>query len=105
MKDTPVEPAQIGTASSRSDSPRPRAEAISARCGSSGPNSAVHEWVRWVNTGCCQGDAQESLHPNAFGQRALGKCVELMYAKTSGNWSCRNTPGSGYTAMTLVSIT
>lgn len=77
----------------------------SSLVGGSGPNSAVHEWVRWVNTGCCQGDAQESLHPNAFGERALGKCVELVYAKTSGNWTCENTPGSGYSAMTLVSTT
>lgn len=77
----------------------------SSLVGGSGPNSAVHEWVRWVNTGCCQGDAQESLHPNAFGQRALGKCVQLMYAKTSGNWTCKNTPGQGYTAMTLTQTT
>lgn len=76
----------------------------SSLVGSSGPNSASHEWVRWVNTGCCQGDAQESLHPNAYGERALGKCVELFYAKTSGNWTCRNTAGQGYTAMTLTSI-
>jgi hypothetical protein len=71
---------------------------------SSGPNSTIHEWVRWVNTGCCQGDAQESMHPNAFGQRAIGKCVALIYAKTSGNWTCRNTPGQNYNAMTLTSI-
>jgi hypothetical protein len=71
---------------------------------SSGPNPVSHEWVRWVNTGCCQGDAQESVHPNAYGQRALGKCLQLMYAKTSGNWTCRNTPGQSYTAMTLTSI-
>src|SRR5574341_307451 len=67
------------------------------------PNSAVHEWVRWVNTGCCQGDAQESVHPNAFGQRAIGKCVALISAQPSGNWTCRNTPGQGYTAMTISS--
>jgi hypothetical protein len=76
----------------------------SALVTSSGPNSTVHEWVRWVNTGCCQGDAQESVHPNAFGQRAIGKCVQLMYAKTSGNWSCKNTPGGTYSQMSLVSI-
>ena len=70
----------------------------------SSPNSATHEWVRWVNTGCCQGDAQESVHPNAFGQRAIGKCVALIYAQPSGNWTCRNTPGQGYTAMTISSI-
>jgi hypothetical protein len=72
--------------------------------GGSGPNPVTAEWVRWVNTGCCQGDAQESMHPNAYGQRAIGKCVQLMYAKTSGNWSCNNTPGQSYTAMSLVSI-
>jgi len=70
----------------------------------SGPNPITKEWVRWVNTGCCQGDAQESMHPNAYGQRALGKCVQLMYAKPSGNWTCNNTPGQSYTAMTLSSI-
>lgn len=71
---------------------------------SSGPNPVTKEWVRWVNTGLLQGDAQESLHPNAYGQKALGKCVQLMYAKASGNWTCRNTPGGSYTAMTLSSI-
>jgi hypothetical protein len=76
----------------------------SSLVGSSGPNSTIHEWVRWVNTGCCQGDAQESMHPNAFGQRAMGRCVTLMYAKPSGNWTCRNTPGGNYNQMTLTSI-
>ena len=76
----------------------------SSLVGSSGPNSVTHEWVRWVNTGCCQGDAQESVHPNAFGQRAIGKCVTLMYAKPTGNWTCRNTPGQNYNAMTLTAI-
>ncbi len=76
----------------------------SSLVGSGGPNSVTHEWVRWVNTGCCQGDAQESVHPNAFGQRAIGKCVALVYAQTSGNWTCRNTPGQNYNAMTLTAI-
>lgn len=76
----------------------------SSLVGSSGPNSVNHEWVRWVNTGCCQGDAQESMHPNAFGQRAIGKCVALMYAKTSGNWTCKNTPGGNYNQMSLSAI-
>jgi hypothetical protein len=76
----------------------------SSLVGSSGPNAVVHEWVRWVNTGCCQGDAQESMHPNAYGQRGIGKCLQLMYAKPTGNWLCSNTPGQTYTAMTLTSI-
>jgi len=72
--------------------------------GSSGPNPVTAEWVRWVNTGCCQGDAQESVHPNAYGQRAIGKCLQLIYAQPTGNWSCRNTAGQSYTAMTLSPI-
>ena len=76
----------------------------SSLVGSSGPNPVTAEWVRWVNTGCCQGDAQESVHPNAYGEKAIGKCVALIYAKASGNWSCNNTPGQNYNAMTLTSI-
>ena len=71
---------------------------------SSSPNPVTSEWVRWVNTGCCQGDAQESVHPNAYGEKALGKCVTLMYAKPSGNWTCTNTPGQNYNAMNLSAI-
>jgi len=76
----------------------------SSLVGSGGPNPVSNEWVRWVNTGCCQGDSQESVHPNAYGEKAIGKCVALIYAKASGNWSCRNTPGQTYTAMALSSI-
>jgi hypothetical protein len=76
----------------------------SSLVGSGGPNPVIHEWVRWVNTGCCQGDAQESVHPNAYGQRAIGRCVTLMFAKASGNWTCRNTPGQNHNAMTLTAI-
>ena len=70
----------------------------------SGPNPVTKEWVRWLNSGCCQGDAQESLHPNAYGERAIGKCIALSYAQASGNHTCRNTPGADYNAMTLASI-
>jgi len=70
----------------------------------SSPSPIKHEWVRWLNSGCCQGDAQESLHPNAYGERAIGKCISLSYAQASGNHTCRNTPGSDYNAMTLASI-
>jgi hypothetical protein len=70
----------------------------------SSPNPVKHEWVRWINTGITQGDAQESLHPNAYGERAIGKCISLAYALASGNQTCRNTPGGDYNAMTLASI-
>jgi len=71
---------------------------------SSGPNPITKEWVRWINTGITQGDAQESLHPNAYGERAIGKCISLAYALSSGNQTCRNTPGADYNAMTLAAI-
>ena len=70
----------------------------------SGPNPVTKEWVRWINTGITQGDAQESLHPNAYGERAIGKCIALSYALASGNHSCRNTPGQDFNAMSLVAI-
>ena len=70
----------------------------------SGPNPVTKEWVRWINTGITQGDAQESLHPNAYGERAIGKCISLAYALSSGNHTCRNTPGADYNAMTLAAI-
>ncbi|MEO7804890.1 MAG: GDSL-type esterase/lipase family protein [Actinomycetota bacterium] len=72
----------------------------------SNPVSGVSsEWVRWLNSGCCQGDSQESLHPNAFGQKAIGMCVALIYAKTTGNYTCKNTKGKDFSYMTLSSIT
>ena len=73
--------------------------------GSSGPNSATKEWVRWLNSGCCSGDAQESLHPNAWGQQAAGRCIALVYAKASNtNWTCRNTAGQGVTGAYISQI-
>jgi len=70
----------------------------------SSPSPIKHEWVRWLNSGCCQGDAQESLHPNAYGERAIGKCSAPSYSQASCNHTFRNTPGADYNAMTLASI-
>lgn len=72
--------------------------------GSGGPSETGSEWVRWLNSGCCQGEAQESLHPNAYGQRAMGRCIQLIYAVSSGNRACRNTAGQGVAGMYLSSI-
>jgi hypothetical protein len=77
---------------------------VSSRLVTSSPNPISHEWVRWINTGLSQGDSQESLHPNAYGERAIGKCIALAYAQASGNHTCRNTPGADYNAMTLTAI-
>jgi len=64
--------------------------------GPDGPDEAMAEWARRLIPGCCQGATQESLHPNAFGQRALGRCIALAYAEPGGaGWSCRAVPRAG----------
>lgn len=63
------------------------------------------EWVRWVVTGySAQGDRQESMHPNHYGQRALGTCLRLVHQKATGNFACHNTPGAGPARMTLAPV-
>lgn len=39
--------------------------------------------------GLGQGELQESLHPNAYAQRALGRCLTLLYAARVPASSCR----------------
>jgi hypothetical protein len=75
-----------------------------AEVGPEGPGEASAEWARRLVPGCCQGSTQESLHPNAFGQRALGRCIALAYAEPAapgGGWSCRAMPGHGIDAISL----
>ena len=74
-----------------------------SQVGSSGPNGATAEWVRWMNTGWVQGDAQESLHPNAYGQQAQGTCLRKQLQAPVGNYRCAPTAGQGPTAMVLTS--
>lgn len=62
------------------------------------------EWIRFVTTGLAQGDIEESLHPNAYGQMALGRCIALAVASDSSANSCTNTPGSGPAAMVLAPL-
>lgn len=57
------------------------------------PSQATSEWFRMVNTGALQGDMDESLHPNAYGQKVLGSCVSLVYAMGRGDFAC-STHGS-----------
>lgn len=64
------------------------------RVGSEGPSPVSSEWVRRLSF--VQGSSRESLHPNAYGQRALGACLGLLYAEPRGDYSCRATPGRGY---------
>ena len=67
------------------------------------PRSDLHEWMRFLVSGTVQGDAEESLHPNAFGQRALGRCLALAWA-AGGHNSCTNTPGAGADQMVLTGL-
>ncbi|WP_327350590.1 hypothetical protein [Streptomyces sp. NBC_01304] len=64
------------------------------------------EWARFVASGRFEGDMNESIHPNAFGQRALGKCLAGLYgtdpqggARLSG--ACTATAGKGYDGVTV----
>ncbi|MFD0307594.1 hypothetical protein [Streptomyces sp. NPDC127119] len=65
------------------------------------PSGRTSEWVRFVTTGAGQGQRQESLHPNHYGQLALGTCLSLHLTETPANHRCTNTPGEGPRAMRL----
>jgi hypothetical protein len=67
----------------------------SRRIGPEGPSPASAEWVRRL--AFVQGSSRESLHPNAYGQRAIGACIGLVYASPRGDYACQATPGRGYT--------
>jgi lysophospholipase L1-like esterase len=64
------------------------------------PTAETNEWARFLDTDV-QGYTQESMHPNAYGQRAIGRCYTLL-AATAGSATCLNTPGRGPDGMYLV---
>lgn len=68
------------------------------------PSATTSEWARFVDAGlsASQGTVQESMHPNYYGQAALGSCLTLLYGKPAGDWSCRNTAGRDAGGMYLV---
>ena len=68
------------------------------------PSGTTSEWVRFVTSGLGQGQLQESLHPNFYGQRALGTCLGLQLDKARGNYACTNTEGAGPADMNLRSV-
>ncbi len=76
--------------------------AQTAAHGTGGIDGAGAEWVRFVTPGITQGDAGESLHPNAHGQRALGRCIALAVDTDPSPDVCVNTPGEGTTGMKLL---
>ncbi|MFJ7629200.1 GDSL-type esterase/lipase family protein [Streptomyces sp. NPDC097595] len=69
------------------------------------PSGATSEWIRFVTSGAGQGQKQESLHPNRYGQQALGTCLTLQLQQPAADHRCTNTPGSGPGAMRLGPVT
>ncbi|WP_327683336.1 GDSL-type esterase/lipase family protein [Kitasatospora sp. NBC_00458] len=69
----------------------------------SAPSATTSEWARFLDGGlnASQGALQESLHPNYYGQSALGRCLTLVFGKAGGNWACRNTAGQDANGMYL----
>lgn len=65
------------------------------------PSGTRSEWIRFVTSGLGQGQLQESLHPDYFGQIALGTCLGLALDQTPGAYRCTNTPGRSPRSMKL----
>jgi hypothetical protein len=64
------------------------------RVGFAGPNPASAEWIRRL--AFVQGSSRESLHPNAYGQRAIGACLGFLYVRPRGAYACAAMPGRSY---------
>ncbi|MFD0372071.1 GDSL-type esterase/lipase family protein [Streptomyces sp. NPDC127114] len=64
-------------------------------------SATTSEWARWIDQNQTQGPLQENMHPNYYGQQAQGRCLALINAKATGNFSCRNTAGAGASGMYL----
>ncbi|MDQ6744481.1 MAG: GDSL-type esterase/lipase family protein [Actinomycetota bacterium] len=69
------------------------------------PSATTSDWARFLNLSAVetQGQLQETFHPNSYAQRALGKCLSLIYAHY-GDEACDNTPGAGPDAVVLKSV-
>ncbi|MGW2373087.1 MULTISPECIES: GDSL-type esterase/lipase family protein [Kitasatospora] len=71
---------------------------------STGPSATTSEWARFLDGGfnTTQGVLQESMHPDYYGQLALGRCLTLLWGQSSGDYACRNTAGRDASGMYLV---
>lgn len=76
--------------------------AKSAKQSTGKPSSATSEWFRFVDL-AKQGDQGESLHPNYFGQKALGRCLALA-TKTTKNVACHAVPRKSTSAVYLTKL-
>lgn len=63
----------------------------------------VAEWARFLVAMGSQGTQQESLHPNYYGQLALGACLRSVYDFTGAakHHVCHNVPGKGPKTVTM----
>lgn len=61
------------------------------RVGGEGPSPLTAEWFRRLSF--AQGSTRESLHPNAYGQKVIGTCLGLLFARPRSNYACADTPG------------
>ena len=59
------------------------------------PSGDTSEWARFLTLNLVQGEIQETLHPNFFAQKALGRCLTLAVNSGPGRGSCQPTPGQG----------
>ena len=64
----------------------------SRRVGPEGPSPLSAEWVRRL--AFVQGSSRESLHPNAYGQRAIGACIGLLYAAPAATTPATPNPAA-----------
>lgn len=75
-------------------------------------DSQAAEWFRWIpyllfegGPWRSQGDQQEALHPNAFGQQALGACLtrlgDLLTTSSATDFTCRNDGRNGTGGMSV----
>lgn len=66
------------------------------------PSPTTSEWGRLLNQSTVtQGVLQEAVHPNAYGEQALGRCLTLIYNSFSRGGNCTNTAGQGPGGMKL----
>ncbi len=64
------------------------------------PTGATMEWARFLTLNLVQGEIQETLHPNFYAQKAVGRCLSLAWAAGAGvQGRCRPTPGQGPESM------
>ena len=78
-------------------------ETGSNQVGDAGPSARTAEWFRFL-VPCCGGEKRESLHPNAYGQRAIAKCLALFLAERSKSRRCSARSGNGFEGLHLASV-